>query len=219
MNTSNVLPKLRPYLLLLLELLMESPIRRNGVLIPYEKVVAALESDTVSSGVKLGLETTSRFSCGPFSHTASLMLQIEPKKYVTGVNWMVDLLKNTEFVIERIRVCAAKMANDVAQAKRSGDSVGKELLKAMYYVTDSNVQQSSMLRQHKFLTGVLERLEKTETAKSVINDLNELRNNITAPVNLAVHVAADWEKMSKMDIDLNKPWGGIVGNETSVSEW
>uniref|UniRef100_A0A1B0DIV2 Presequence protease, mitochondrial n=1 Tax=Phlebotomus papatasi TaxID=29031 RepID=A0A1B0DIV2_PHLPP len=114
LNTETLESNLRPYLLLFLDLLMESPVRRDGVLIPYEQVVAALESDVISSSAALGLETKSRFSCGPFSHTVSMSLQVEPQKYTTGVKWIKELLHDTEFTVERIRVCVAKMVNDVA---------------------------------------------------------------------------------------------------------
>jgi hypothetical protein len=44
-----------------------------------------------------------------------------------------ELLFNTEFTVERIKVCAAKMVNGVAEAKRDGNSVVKDLLKAIYF--------------------------------------------------------------------------------------
>lgn len=209
LNTDEVKPSLRSYLLIMLELLMESPVRRGNELIPYETVVAALESDTVSSGTRLGLESTMNFSCGPFSHTASMMLQVEPSKYQKGVNWLIDLLKSTEFNVDRIRVCAAKMVNDVAQAKRVGNSVAKDLLKSMYYIDESNVRLNSMLKQHKFLSGVLERLDNPEQAKTVIEDLNTIREIITRPTNMAIHLAADFEKIAAQGIDLMEPWNRL----------
>lgn len=133
LNTHSVPKELRPYLLMLLDLIIESPIRHGNTIIPYEEVVTALEKDTISMGTRLGLESNSAFSCGPFSHTASLMIQVETKKYEKGVNWLVDLLHNTEFSVDRVRVIAAKMANSVTQVKRKGNFVVRELLKALYY--------------------------------------------------------------------------------------
>lgn len=60
--------------------MLESPIRKNDKLIPYEDVVAALERITIASATQLGLGTNSAFSCGPFSNTALLMLQVKIKK-------------------------------------------------------------------------------------------------------------------------------------------
>ncbi|XP_059607775.1 uncharacterized protein C05D11.1-like [Phlebotomus argentipes] len=210
LNTESLHAELRPYLLLFLDLLMESPVRRDGVLVPYEQVVAALESDVIASMAALGLESKSRFSCGPFSHTVSLCLQVEPRKYATGVRWLRELLHDTEFTVERIRVCVAKMVNDVAQAKRKGNSVVHDLLKALFYRRDSNVQLTSMLRQHKFLTELLERLETTDEAQTVVQDINLLRHRITRAENVTVHVAADWTRLARIVPDLNAPWAAIA---------
>lgn len=76
MDTTDVSPRLRPYLLLLAECLLESPVLREGELVPYEQVVEELEADTVVAVTRIGLESTSRFQCGPYCQTASLMLQV-----------------------------------------------------------------------------------------------------------------------------------------------
>ncbi|XP_055692741.1 uncharacterized protein C05D11.1-like [Lutzomyia longipalpis] len=218
LNTDCLKPDLRPYLLLFIDLLMESPIRRDGVLIPYEQVVAALESDVICSSIALGLESKSRFSCGPFSHTLTMSLQVEPQKYTKGVKWIKELLHNTEFTVERIRVCVAKMINDVAQAKRKGNSVVHDLLKALFYNRESNVQLSSMLRQHKFLTGLLERMDTSEGAAAVVDDLNWVRYEITRAKNIAIHVAADWMRLAEIAPDLNDPWKEIARLGDNVQE-
>lgn len=133
LNTAHVTPDLRPMLLLLLELITESPVRRNGILMSHEEVVTALEKDTISLGTRIGLESNAQFSCGPFSNNATVMLQVEPKKYQLGVDWLVNLLHNTEFTADRIRVTSSKIVNAVAQAKRKGNSIVSDLLKALYY--------------------------------------------------------------------------------------
>jgi hypothetical protein len=56
--------------------LLELPVKRGDVLVPYEDVVAQLETDTVTASTHIGLEASCRFECGPYSHTASLMLQV-----------------------------------------------------------------------------------------------------------------------------------------------
>lgn len=76
MDTAGVPCELRPYLPLLLESLLELPVKRGDVLVPYEEVVAQLEIDTITASTGIGLEALSRFQCGPYSHTASLMLQV-----------------------------------------------------------------------------------------------------------------------------------------------
>ncbi|EAT39319.1 AAEL008862-PA [Aedes aegypti] len=215
MNTESVEPELRPYLLLLMELLTESPIRRGDELIPYEAVVAALEADTIATEAQLGIETRNRFSLGPFSNSAILSMQVVRSKYETGINWIADLLQKTEFTTERVKVCASKMVNDVAQAKREGNSIVRDLLKAMYYEKDSNVRVSSLLKQQKFLSTLIEQLDNEQGAEKVINKLNKVREIITQPKNLGLHIAADWEEMAKLQIDLEAPWSKLVKSEVN----
>lgn len=125
------------------------------------------------------------------------MLKTDHKKYIRGIQWVVDLLNRTEFTIERIRVTAAKIANAVAQAKRNGNSVSKDLLKAVYYQGNSNVRKCSMIHQQRFLSSLLENLDKPAEAAKIIDDLNTIRKEIMTPNRLSLYIAADWNKIVK----------------------
>lgn len=220
-DTNEIALSQRLYLLLLLDLLTESPIRRpeDNVLIPHEEVVAALESETISAIASVGIEKCKQFSGGTFAQTVALIIKVEHSKYVCGVKWIVDLLQNTEFTAERIRVCSSKISNAVAQAKRNGNSVTHDLLKAIFYTSDSNIRATSMLQQHRFLTSVLEKLDTENGAADVINDLNNLRSEILSPNRLGIYVAGDWAKIKALeDIDLVQPWASLV-KETTVAQY
>uniref|UniRef100_A0A182YI36 Uncharacterized protein n=1 Tax=Anopheles stephensi TaxID=30069 RepID=A0A182YI36_ANOST len=210
MYTEPLSVELRSYLVLLLELLTESPIRRGDTLIPYEEVVSTLESNTVETTTDLGFSSSSRFSVGAYSSTATLYMQVVREKYTTGIELMTELLHQTEFTAERIKVCATKLINEVAQAKREGNSIAKDILKAMRYRKESNVRICSLLKQSKFLTSLLEMMEKPDSAKTVIESLNKVRSIITLPENVAIHMAADWQAMKELGIDLITPWNRLV---------
>lgn len=217
-NTASIEPSLRPYILLFFELIMESPIRQDdGTLIPYENVVAAIESDTVSLQTSIGLEQSNQFSCGSYSQTAVLMIKTDHKKYIQGIQWVIDLLNRTEFTIDRVRVCAAKIANAVAQAKRNGSAVSKDLLKAVYYQFDSNVRKCSMIHQQRFLSSLLERLDKANEAKQIIAHLNTIRKEISAPKRLGLYIAADWNKViTDNPNEFNACWKGLVKSDDTM---
>lgn len=198
--------ELRPYLVLLMELLIESPVRRGNKLIPYEEVVAALESNTVETTIELGFKASSRFSVGSYGNNVTLHMQVSREKYVKGIELIGELLYHTTFTTERIKVCATKLVNEIAQFKRDGNSIAKEIMRAMCYHEDSNVRACSLLKQSKFLTGILIQMEQSEFAADVIAKLNKTRAIITLPENISLHMAADWQAMGRLDIDLNQPW-------------
>lgn len=193
----------RLYLPLLLELAMESPIRVGDDLIPYEDVVMAIESETVSSTISLGLNSSCRYNCGPYSNYAFLTVQVIPDNYEKAIKWVRNILFNTVFTPERIRICAAKLVNDISQAKRMGENILFSLLKCILYKEDSNVQQSSLVVQQKFLSQILADLESNGDDKTSAT-LTSIRDKLTIPANMKVHMAADWSRLQEKDIV--KPW-------------
>lgn len=82
MDTSDLPCNHRYYLPLLLEYLLESPVRRNGELIPYEDMVSSLEADTVAATTRLGHMSLSKFNCGAFNYTANFLLQVVNRNYI-----------------------------------------------------------------------------------------------------------------------------------------
>ncbi|PNF33802.1 Uncharacterized protein C05D11.1 [Cryptotermes secundus] len=210
MDTAGVPCELRPYLPLLLESLLELPVKRGDVLVPYEEVVAQLEIDTITASTGIGLEALSRFQCGPYSHTASLMLQLEPVKYERCINWIRELLYQTQFTAERFKIIAAKIANDVAQVKRKGNKVTGDLMRGLCYSKDSNHYSSSMLRQHKFLTALIEKLDSKEKCEHVLNEIKSVHQIITDPSSIVIHLAANVDQLANKVGDLVQPWRNVL---------
>lgn len=76
MNTLDVKKEYKPYIPLLLEIIIECPVMRNSQLIPYEEIVAELEADTIRNDTNIGVSSAPRFSCGLFSYAALLILHV-----------------------------------------------------------------------------------------------------------------------------------------------
>ncbi|XP_033228376.1 uncharacterized protein C05D11.1-like isoform X2 [Belonocnema kinseyi] len=206
MDSSKVSKNLRPYIPLLLESILVCPLNRDGKLIPYENIVAELETDTVEITSGVGLEYGARFSCGDFSHAANLMLQLEVSKYAKGVQWIKELLYQTEFTPERLKVTGAKIINEVAQAKRNGCKIADDLLNGLLYKKESNHYMGGLLRQQKFLTKLLEHLETEEGQKEVVDEMNTLRKILTSPNSLAIYIAVNVDKLIAQNPDVYAPW-------------
>ncbi|KAK7023550.1 hypothetical protein SK128_010061 [Halocaridina rubra] len=77
LDTSSLLPSLRPYLIVYLDLIFESPIIRGKVIIPYEEVVQELSADTLYSYSVIGLGLDGgQFSVGAYSSYVAVILKV-----------------------------------------------------------------------------------------------------------------------------------------------
>ncbi|KAF3427311.1 hypothetical protein E2986_02562 [Frieseomelitta varia] len=206
MNTADVKKEYKPYIPLLLELLMECPVMRNNQLIPYEEIVAELEADTISNDTSLGVTSSLRFSCGPYSYTALLMLHLEMEKYEKGVQWIKELLYETKLTPDRLKITATKIVNDVAQFKRQGNKVVNDLMQGLIYKKESNQFVSSILRQQKFLNNILERLNDETGQKEIISEIESVREVLTTPKNMVLYMATNVDKLTAQVPNVYSPW-------------
>ncbi|KAH0820104.1 hypothetical protein GEV33_002687 [Tenebrio molitor] len=185
---STALPQeYRIYLPLMLESLFESPIRKNGKLIPYEDVIEQLNNDTVSFSSSIGLGSKPLFKCGPYSHTISVMLQVEIAKYEKGIEWLRDILYNTVFSVDRLKIISAKMNNAVAQAKRSGRDIVAYTMRGLRFVKNSNVYNNGILVQNKFLSETSEILA-SEKSVDVLVTCEKIWQILVDPKNVVLHL-------------------------------
>ncbi|KAF5295450.1 hypothetical protein FQA39_LY13111 [Lamprigera yunnana] len=203
MDTSHISSDLRLYIPLLLETLLESPLERDGVIISYEDVIAQLQDDTVSAGKGIGLcgLDSGRFSCASFANTVSIILQVEPGKFERGVIWLRELLYQTKFTVERLKIIASKMINEVAQAKRSGSDMVSYIMRSLRYKEDSNQAANGVFKQQKFLTQLVEKLDSEESS-NIITVFENLRSTITDPSNTCLYFAANLEFIKEKPLEV-----------------
>lgn len=74
MDTTSINKGYKKYIPLLLELIMESPVKRDDQLIPYEEVIDELKADTVVAATQISLRKPMGFSYR--SSDVYLMLQV-----------------------------------------------------------------------------------------------------------------------------------------------
>lgn len=205
MNTSNMSKQDRLYLPLMSEIIMECPIMRDGCLVPYEKVVSELFADTISFGANVGLSASSSYSVGVISMLFGLGMQVESAKYERAVRWFSELLYNTVFTPERIKTIAKRMVSDISQCKRSGGKVLTATTYGLAYQSNSNQWACNFMRQQKFLKKLINNLDIAQ------KDLIRIRNSLTTPNNLLVHIALNKEKFNVTK--LHEPWLKLVPEE------
>ncbi|XP_050051775.1 uncharacterized protein C05D11.1-like [Dermacentor andersoni] len=203
LNTSGISQDLRMHIPLFLELLHESPVMTKTGRLNHNDVINQLEADTIHIVTGLGLECSARFFAGSHAQYASLCLLIDREKYFQGVQWVHDLLTGIQFEPDRIQVVANKMVKDVVKKKRSGIKITGTLIRILSFRPESNHTAGSMLRQQTFLYDLLRQLKVDPT--KVIKKLMEVKEFLTRPENLTVHLAANIEKLS-LHGSLHTPW-------------
>lgn len=190
LDTKYIQPEIRNYLPLFFETLLELPIMKEGQLIPYEKVVAELYNDTVQNSAHLGSTKRGLFKCGSNSTTGVIMLQVECSHFQKGLEWLKDILYNTVFTADRLKVTAKKMLNSVAQAKRSGNDMVSYAAKALSFSKDSNILRNGVINQNKFLSSLVDKLDSPQ-ADEIVKKFNEMKNFLAEYKNFSLYLAGN----------------------------
>ncbi|GAA5796832.1 hypothetical protein HPULCUR_002210 [Helicostylum pulchrum] len=182
-SASSIPSNLLPYTKLFLKAIFSLPVEKDGQLIPYEDVVKGLGEDTMEYDASLG----TNFG---FRELAVFTLKAKASKYAQSIQWLHDILWNTKFTVERLKIVASQILNDIPQAKRDGHDMGNATMRALQYDPKKSVHAArNLLFQNVFLTDVVKRLE--ESPESVLAELNQYRSALCSPNNIRIHVTGD----------------------------
>jgi Zn-dependent M16 (insulinase) family peptidase len=58
---------------------------------------------------------------------------VEKAKYELGVKWLREILYQTKFPAERLKVIAKRMNNDISKYKRKGNAVLKAVFRSLVF--------------------------------------------------------------------------------------
>lgn len=89
----------------------------------------------------MGLECEEAFRCGIFSQTIAITIKVEQTKYSKGVRWLIDLLYNTEFVIERLKSTTFQLLADAIDAENDENNVAHSLISALFYKDGMSLEE------------------------------------------------------------------------------
>lgn len=67
-----------------------------------------------------------------------------------------------------------------------------------------------MIRQQKFLTSLIKKLESEDGCNEVLKNIELVRQKITSPENMVVHLATNVDKLQMKFPDLLKPWEELL---------
>lgn len=186
LNTTPLAANLRPLLNLFLSSIFSLPIQEaDGTVLSYEEVVKQLDEDTLEYDANLG--------AGPgFAELITIEIKVEKAKYQKGLQWIYDLLWNTQFSQDRIKVNAAKIAQSLPEQKRDGRTISWSLSRS---ITHSDQLSSNLLNnvltQSEIIPKIVEQLASSSTASQVIDQIEEVRRTLLKPELMLVSVAGD----------------------------
>jgi len=195
LDTGNLSSDLRKYIELYLEVIFDSPLNKNGVIIPHEEVVYQLDDQSVDHSNGCG-QSGGNFTVGSFGQLMWLNLKFERKEFESCVQWMSDVLWRSIFATERLKISAKKLISDVARTKRSPNYISRSGLHFLNFKPErSNHIETNSIKQHKFLTSIVGRLDSDP--ESVISELNEFRRIVTDPRTMRIHFTGNMYKVSR----------------------
>ncbi|KAF9586373.1 hypothetical protein BGW38_006117 [Lunasporangiospora selenospora] len=201
--TSTDLPaRLRPYLDIYFSSFFSLPLvdPATGKETHFEDVVKQLDKDTISHGCGVGVSQM-------FRQLALVVLKTERSKYEEGIAWLRKMTWNTRFDVDRLKVIATKLLNDIPQEKRDGSRMSKSCMSFLTYDhDDSNIAALGILKQAKFLPAVIKQLE--QEPETVVKALNELREILTRPANIHIQVQGNILKQNKPKTAWIENFGG-----------
>ncbi|CDS09692.1 hypothetical protein LRAMOSA02369 [Lichtheimia ramosa] len=186
-SASSVPAHLLPYTRLLLKAIFSLPVEEDGQIISYEDVVTRLAEDTVEYEAGLGAGSG-------FREILVFTIKTEASKYQKGIQWLQNILWNTQFTAERLKIVAYQILNDIPQAKRDGHSMTNAVLRALQMDANKSVNAArNVLYQANFLQGIVQKLDTDP--ESVIKDLNTFREALCRPENIRIHVTGNILKL------------------------
>ncbi|CAD6909796.1 unnamed protein product [Tilletia controversa] len=187
-STANLPAELRPLLSLYLSAFFTLPVTRFNVdgtktELGFEEVVKMLDKDTVMYDIGLGESTG-------FTEHIEIVIKAEKNKYEGAIAWLRDLLWNSHFSIERLRISASKLLQSLPESKRDGSRVSWALLRQLLYDNQkaSNVAVDLLSR----ITSIPELVDQlTKDGDKVAASLAQLRDTVLVPDNMRVAVCGD----------------------------
>ncbi|XP_013065867.2 uncharacterized protein C05D11.1-like isoform X1 [Biomphalaria glabrata] len=203
MNTASLPQELKYYLPLFADTLHEMSIKNNGIVTPFEEVVGLLEEDTVDIGAGLGFPGGNNFRTGAFPSLLTLTIRAEESKYAKSVQWAKDILYNIHFTADRVKVIAQKRLSLTATAKRSASKMIRTLMRELCFQPECNLRVISMLRQAKFLSSIMKKLDKEPD--TVLEHLESVRKVLTDSNHILVHLACNVQQLAKVSPPV-EPW-------------
>ncbi|KAH7100191.1 Metalloenzyme, LuxS/M16 peptidase-like protein [Auriculariales sp. MPI-PUGE-AT-0066] len=165
--------ELRPLLTVYQAAFMSLPVTRSdGTKLTYEQVVDTLDHETVVADASLGIN-------GSFQQMLVPGFKVEGDRYESTIVWLRDLLFNSHFDVDRLRVVVAKIQQGLPEMKRDGRTVASSVFNGLVQTEASNTRATHVEAQLEHIPKIAQRLQ--DDPESVVRDLETIRKHVTSP--------------------------------------
>mmetsp|Transcript_3402 Transcript_3402/g.4919 ORF Transcript_3402/g.4919 Transcript_3402/m.4919 type:complete len:543 (+) Transcript_3402:1-1629(+) len=211
LSTKDLNTTQRLYLPLLLELAFKLPAKLDdGSTIVKDDFVSELNDDTVRYSAGCGL------SGSRIPQMISFAVQIENSDgqgFATAVKWIRRVLFLTTLSTESIKMAVQRLLSEIPPQIRHGPTVCGAVSSELNYDPDiSNQIAKSALRQGAFLAELLKRIEEGNEGEKVLEELEEIKREVTKQKNMQVFVAGNLkeipEPVESLTTGLSPPGAG-----------
>ena len=175
-----------PLLSIYIEAFFTLPIRRGETCLDFEQVVVELQRDTVVYSIDSASDLGS-------VENLRITFQVELNKYQLAIEWIKELLWNSVFDVERLKIITARLLADVPDAKRSGDDMLAAVHTIIHLAPESTSRAWSTLVKALYLKRIRALLEQDPAA--VVARFEELREHLCKFENFRVLIIADLDKL------------------------
>ena len=216
LDTSEIPIEDKYYMVLLTELWLRSPLRKNGSIESYESVLKRRSQTSLSFYNDLGYKG-STFSPGSYSDLIMFFCECELSKYEETVALFKEALFDIEYNLDKIKSLLSQALNSIPSMKLSASSMNSNLFDNIYFNKKSNIYFSSALRQQKFLQKVSDQIQ--DNPGPLIAKLHQLKRIILKPKNVFVQMSTSLERLTNAYEEPANQWIDLfksVSDETSL---
>lgn len=193
-DLQNVTDEDRPYMVLLTESWLQSPLKLDGQLVALEDVIGRRSENAISLFNDLGYRG-STFTPGAQSSMMMFYLETLMEKYEDGITLLRDSLLQVEFTEDRLLSLVNQILNGIPSIKLKASTMNDVIFDNIYFNNHSMIHHASVLRQQKFAEKILAELQSNSS--QVIKKLFDLKKQLVQPRNVFVYMATNIDTLTE----------------------
>lgn len=193
--------KLLPYYYIIREIFSLPMQDESGKIIPFEKVVSQLKSDTVESNISMGLQ-------GSVPDLIDFNILCRAENYAKAAEWMKHCLFDMKFDENRVKLLLENYMDSLVEQKREGENMLESLTNRTLYSDRSVKKSTDALFVEERLEEILEIIESGGYEEKILPRLDTVRSQLRSNFSkFHILIMGDGAKLGP---DIYSPWNVLI---------